>query len=271
MKRARLLAAARARSGARRRCRRTPRCCPASTSRNTVCSGTRGTRNAATSTCRPCSTPPRRAAANRPPSSASGSSSTSPPRLGRHRLAPRLLLQEGRRGSDQVLRREEARDRVHSLLGSRRSRPLGRMDVEPAARGRARRPTSAWRRCSTRSPPPAWTRDAVHHLGRSRRPRPQPRRQDPRGSPDPLDRVGPRHPPRPPHRRPPSAPSTPRPRRCGSSAIRRPAGMIGKPVLEAFEPDPPKHRAGLVDRVSAARLRRAEPSRYGTLRVPYEI
>ena len=51
----------------------------------------------------------------------------------------------------------------------------------------------AGRRLRTRS------RDALHHLGRPRRPRPQPRRQDRRGPPDPLDRVGPRHPRRPPH------------------------------------------------------------------------
>ena len=56
---------------------------------------------------------------------------------------------------------------------------------------------------------------------------------------DSLDRVGARHPPGSPHQEPTSARSTPPRPRSGCSATRRRPGMIGKPVLEAFEPDPP--------------------------------
>ena len=80
------------------------------------------------------------------------------------------------------------------------------------------------------------SRNAVHHLGGSRRPRPQSRRQDQGGPPDPLDRVGPRHPARPPSSRPTSAPPTRPPPRCGSSAIRPPRASSAAPSSKPSNP-----------------------------------
>ena len=228
----------RARSAARRRCRRTPRCCRGSTSRSTACTGTRGSPSAATSTCRRSSTPPDRAAAS------------AAAFVGKRKLehiahpgsvdvvlAARLLLQEGRRRGDR------ATSSRRSPRSSSFTSPIPTTSATPTAgcRTRSSRPSASTDKCLAtlldavvgRRPR---SRDAVHHLGRPRRPRPQPRRQDRGGPPDPLDRVGPRHPRRPPHRRPTSAPSTPPPPRSGSSAT-RPPGSVGRPVSKPSKPN----------------------------------
>ena len=90
--------------------------------------------------------------AARPRSSASASSSTSPtPARSTCSRAPATSARRSSTRRPRYFVEKQPADRVRPLLRSRRPRPLRRLDVGPAARGRSATPTAAWARCSTPS------------------------------------------------------------------------------------------------------------------------